>query len=74
MALFLVFSMPSYRIHHLFGFSNGRLLIVFYTEDKCYQFRIALTSGKVFGSESIFYTELAALNEGRLWLNGKDQQ
>ncbi|WP_413176455.1 hypothetical protein [Anabaena azotica] len=47
---------------------NGSTLIVFYTSEKCWQFRLISHTGGIFGSERIYYTPEAAFKAGREWL------
>jgi hypothetical protein len=56
------------KIHHLLGIEGDRLLLVFHTNRRGYEFRIAAPTGEIFGDTSIFYTADAALEEGRRWL------
>jgi hypothetical protein len=60
--------MDSCRIHYLFGIGGDRLLLVFHTNRRGYEFRVARSTGEVSGDPSIFYTADAALEEGRRWL------
>lgn len=59
--------MEKYTVHHLSGIEGGRLLLVFYTNRRCYEFRVVVPSGDVFGETSI-YTLNAALAAGRNWI------
>ncbi|WP_339378754.1 hypothetical protein [Calothrix sp. NIES-2100] len=47
---------------------SGSILIVFYSTEKCWQFRIISHTGGIFGLEQIYYTYDAALKAGREWL------
>lgn len=60
--------MTEINVHYLLGVEGGRLLIVFYSARRCYQFRIVTPTGEVMGDEKIYYTADAALTEGRRWL------
>ncbi|MEM1393380.1 MAG: hypothetical protein AAGG00_08830 [Cyanobacteria bacterium P01_H01_bin.150] len=45
-------------------------LIVFYTQSKCWQFRV-ISNDSVFSSSNIYYTAEAAEAAGRKWVVGR---
>ena len=47
---------------------NDSLLMVFYTPEQCWQFRIISRTGGIFGQQKIYYTAEAALTIGLEWL------
>jgi hypothetical protein len=59
--------MEEFKIHCLVG-SSKYLLIVFHTDEKCWQFRIVTADGCTRGEQKIYYTPEAALSAGRQWL------
>jgi hypothetical protein len=61
-------AVEAYRIHHLFGIEGDRLLVVFHTDRRGYEFRVVIPTGDVFGETTIFYTVNAALDAGRNWI------
>lgn len=46
--------MDACKIHHLFGIEGNLLLLVFHTNRRGYEFRIARPTGEVLGYPSIF--------------------
>jgi hypothetical protein len=60
--------MDACTIHHLFGIEGDRLLLVFHTNRRGYEFRVVIPTGDVFGETSLFYTVNAALDAGRSWI------
>ncbi|NJO65146.1 MAG: hypothetical protein HC836_45670 [Richelia sp. RM2_1_2] len=54
-------------IHAVLGINNCTLL-VFYTNVRCWQYRIISSGGSVFGERKIYYTAEAA---GREWVGEK---
>ena len=54
-------------IHTVLGINN-RTLIIFYTQAKCWQFRVISCDGSVFGERKIYYTAEAAEAAGRKWV------
>ena len=55
------------KIHLIVGI-RGAILVVFYTNAKCWQFQIVSFEGVVFGERKIYYTAEAALRVGRDWI------
>ncbi|MBD2215096.1 hypothetical protein H6G27_35430 [Nostoc linckia FACHB-104] len=47
-------------------------LLVFYTPDKCWQFRVISSDGSVFGESKIYYTAEAAKEAGVQWVGGRN--
>jgi hypothetical protein len=47
---------------------NTYTLIVFYTQAKCWQFRVISPGGAVFGERKIYYSAEAAEKAGREWV------
>ncbi len=43
---------------------KGSILIVFYTPEKCWQFRIISRTGGIFGEQKIYYIASAAFETG----------
>ncbi len=43
-------------------------LIVFYTEDSEWQFRVLSSGGAVFGEHKLYYSAQAAEKAGRQWI------
>jgi hypothetical protein len=43
-------------------------LVVFYTEEDFWQFRVISPGGEVFGESKTFYTSLAAQKAAREWI------
>jgi hypothetical protein len=60
-------AMSDEKIHAVINI-NGYTLIVFYTQAKCWQFRVIGTDGDVYGSTEIFYSADAAEAAGRDWV------
>ena len=54
-------------IHHVIGI-DGTTLIVFYTTEHCWQFRLISPGGQVFRERKIYYTAEAALKAGLDWI------
>ena len=44
-------------------------LLVFYTEDDSWQFRLISPGGEVFGEGKLYYTPEAAEKAGREWID-----
>lgn len=44
------------------------ILVIFYTEAHCWQFRVIGSGGVVFGERKIYYTDEAAEKAGREWI------
>ncbi|MEM6398669.1 MAG: hypothetical protein AAF349_04820 [Cyanobacteria bacterium P01_A01_bin.68] len=59
--------MTKSRINTVVGINNCTL-IVFYTQSKCWQFRVISCDGSVFGERKIYYTADAAEAAGREWV------
>ncbi|HLO87986.1 MAG TPA: hypothetical protein VK203_23695 [Nostocaceae cyanobacterium] len=57
----------SIKVHTLIAIQD-MILLVFYTEANCWQFRIISAGGSVFGEKRIYYTPEAAEKAGRDWL------
>ncbi|WP_141105995.1 hypothetical protein [Nodularia sp. NIES-3585] len=49
---------------------DGYILLVFYTNGKCWHFRVISPDGLVYVSEKIFYTLQAAREAGINWVRG----
>ncbi|WP_414756635.1 hypothetical protein [Anabaena sp. CCY 9910] len=47
---------------------NSSILIVYYTPEKCWQFRIISRTGGIFGEQKIYYSAAAALQTGLEWV------
>ncbi|MCG6138888.1 MAG: hypothetical protein MET45_30600 [Nostoc sp. LLA-1] len=47
---------------------KGNVLIVFYTPEKCWQFRIISRTGGIFGEQKLYYSAAAAMKTGMDWL------
>jgi len=58
--------MPTAKIH-LFTFTPLGILIVYFTNGGCWQFRV-FANGSVFGLQKVYYTAEAAEKEGREWV------
>jgi hypothetical protein len=56
---------------HLLVCMRGLVLIVFFNESRCWQFRILSAGGAVFGENKLYYTPEAAEKAGREWI-GQD--
>ncbi|MCC5662237.1 MULTISPECIES: hypothetical protein [unclassified Nostoc] len=50
---------------------HSRVLVVFYTPCKCWQFRIVSPGGTVLGDYPIYYSAEAAAKAGREWIYQK---
>ncbi|MCC5601872.1 hypothetical protein [Nostoc favosum] len=59
--------MTTTKIYSLICINNS-ILVVFYTQAHCWQFRIINDDGAVFGEQKLYYTPLAALTAGRDWI------
>lgn len=44
------------------------ILLVFYTDGGCWQFRVLTPGGSVFGEQKLYYTAEAAEKAGREWV------
>ena len=44
------------------------ILIVFYTDGGCWQFRVLSSGGAVFGEQKLYYSAEAAEKAGREWV------
>jgi hypothetical protein len=44
------------------------ILLVFYTNGGCWQFRVLTSGGSVFGEQKLYYTVEAAEKAGREWV------
>ncbi|HEY9609322.1 hypothetical protein [Allocoleopsis sp.] len=65
--------MPTAKIHLLTVMPIG-ILIVYFTADSCWQFRVLTNEGKVFGLQKLYYTPEAAETAGRRWVGGWKQE
>ncbi|WP_341531972.1 hypothetical protein WKK05_40500 (plasmid) [Nostoc sp. UHCC 0302] len=59
--------MTTPKIHSLISINNS-ILVVFYTEMHCWQFRIISDNGAVFGEQKLYNTASAAQVAGRDWI------
>ena len=59
--------MPLAKIHTVTNIPRG-ILIVFYTDNGCWQFRVLSSGGAVFGEQKLYYTVEAAEKAGREWV------
>jgi hypothetical protein len=50
---------------------KGNTLVVFYTYEKGWQFRLISYTGSIFGLQRIYYTPEEALKAGREWLGNE---
>ncbi len=57
----------STKVHLVAGIKNV-ILLVFYTEAHCWQFRLISAGGSVFGERRLYYTPEAAEKAGREWI------
>ena len=55
------------KIHTLTTTPLG-ILLVFYTDSGCWQFRVLSSGGGVFGEKKLYYTAEAAERAGREWV------
>ncbi len=55
------------KIHTLTSTPLG-ILIVFYTDGGCWQFRVLSSGGAVFGEQKLYYSAEAAEKAGREWV------
>ncbi len=55
------------KIHTLTSTPRG-ILIVFYTDGGCWQFRVLSSEDAVFGEQKLYYTAEAAEKAGREWV------
>ncbi|NJO62393.1 MAG: hypothetical protein HC836_30460 [Richelia sp. RM2_1_2] len=62
--------MTKTAVHAVIGINNCTLL-VFYTNARCWQFRVISCNGSVFGERKIYYTARAAEAAGREWILGR---
>ncbi|MBD6620681.1 hypothetical protein FNW02_34170 [Komarekiella sp. 'clone 1'] len=51
---------------------KGSILIVFYTPENCWQFRIISHTGEIYGEQKIYYSADAALRTGLEWLRDEE--
>jgi hypothetical protein len=58
--------MPTEKIH-LLTFTPLGILIVYFTNGGCWQFRV-LDDGSIYGHSKIYYTVEAAERAGREWV------
>jgi hypothetical protein len=58
--------MQGFKIHCLVA-SRNYLMVVFHTDEKCWQFRIATSDGSVLGEQKLYYTAEAAEAAARRW-------
>ena len=56
-------------VHVLVGI-NDCTLLVYYTDARCWQFRV-ISNGSVYGECRIYYTAEAATDVGREWIVGR---
>lgn len=47
---------------------ENNILLIFYTEAHCWQFRVISSGGQVFGERRLYYTAEAAEKAGREWI------
>jgi hypothetical protein len=59
--------MPLAKISTLTSTPRG-ILLVFYTNGGCWQFRVLSSGGAVFGEQKLYYTADAAEKAGREWV------
>lgn len=59
--------MTKTTVHLVIGIQNLTLL-VFYTEEMEWQFRVISSGGEVFGERKLYYSPEAAEKAGREWL------
>ncbi|MEM7592396.1 MAG: hypothetical protein AAF383_12885 [Cyanobacteria bacterium P01_A01_bin.83] len=55
-------------VHTVVGINNCTL-IVFYTDARCWQFRI-IYDGGIYGEKTIYYFASGAMDAGREWIVG----
>jgi hypothetical protein len=55
------------KVHSLISI-NDLILLVFYSESDCWQFRLISAGGSVFGERKIYYSPEAAEKAGREWI------
>ncbi|WP_413173327.1 hypothetical protein [Anabaena azotica] len=60
--------MSTTKVHLLISI-NDLILLVFYFESDCWQFRLISPGGEVFGKRKIYYTPEAAEKAGREWID-----
>ncbi|MBD2300757.1 hypothetical protein BCD64_22290 [Nostoc sp. MBR 210] len=53
---------------HLAVAIHQMILLVFYTEIDCWQFRLISPGGAVFGERKLYFTPEAAEKAGREWI------
>lgn len=56
--------MPQIKVDTVL-YINNSVLIVYYTPEHCWQFRILSSTGGIFGETKIYYTSEAARRTGR---------
>ncbi len=54
-------------IHDVVGI-DGATLMVFYTTEHCWQFRLISPDGAIFGESKIYHSAEAALKAGLEWI------
>ncbi|ALF55340.1 hypothetical protein ACX27_24980 [Nostoc piscinale CENA21] len=59
--------MTTTKIHLVVGI-HQMILLVFYTEIDCWQFRLISPGGAVFGERKLYFTPEAAEKAGREWI------
>ncbi len=59
--------MISAKIHLITSTRLG-ILLVFFTDGGCWQFRVLSCGGAVFGEKKLYYTAQAAEKAGRDWV------
>jgi hypothetical protein len=59
--------MPAAKIH-LLTFTPLGVLLVYFTNSGCWQFRVLASDGSVFGLQKLYYTAEAAEAAGREWV------
>ena len=59
--------MPTEKIHLLTITPLG-ILVVYFTNSGCWQFRVLTSNGSVFGLQKLYYTAEAAERAGREWV------
>jgi hypothetical protein len=62
--------MTSAKIH-LLTFTPVSILIVYFTNGGCWQFRVLTYEGKVFGSQKLYYTLEPAEKADREWVGAE---
>lgn len=59
--------MTNTLVHAVVGIHNY-ILVVFYTETDCWQFRVISSGGVVFGERKLYFAPEAAEKAGREWI------